>query len=245
MKHRRSRGFSQMVPLLATVGILSMSSEARADDDTYYDRVSFSVSATRDVPSDTVVATLYVQIEGRDQSQLADEVNRTMRWAMDRAERVPEVKAETLGYSTTPVYQNQRITGWRARQTLELTSRTPEALTSLVGDLQERLAVGGIGYEVSREVREATEDELIEQALTRLSERASRIAAALGRRDYRIVDIQIGSDGYRPPPPVYRSEARMMAQDVAAPVVEAGEQSLGVSISATVELDAAGRQDAP
>lgn len=207
-----------------------------------YDRVRFSVSAAREVPSDVVVATLYVQVEGRDQRALADEVNRTMRWAMDRAKREDTVTAETLNYTTTPVYQNQRITAWRARQSLELTGRDPGALTVLVGDLQERLAVGAIAYELSREVRDEIEQALIDEALARVSARAARIAEVLGRPGYRIVELRIGDQGYRPPMPLYRAEARMQSAAAAPPVVEAGDQSLTVSIDAAVELDPERRQ---
>ena len=222
--------------LVCMLGIVPALRPAAADETTY-DRVRFSVSAAREVPSDVVVATLFVQVEGRDQRAIADEVNRTMRWAMDRAQRVDAVAVETLNYTTTPVYQSQRITAWRARQSLELTGRDPGVLTELVGDLQERLAVGAIAYELSREMRDATEGALIDEAIARATARAARIAEALGRPGYRIVEIRIGDQGYRPPVPVYRAEARMQAAAAAPPVVEAGDQTLSVSIEATVELD--------
>jgi predicted secreted protein len=205
-----------------------------------YDRVSLNATAEREVENDLLIAIVYAEVEDSDQSDAADQVNTAIQWAADRARRAGDIVLQTTQYNTRPIYANgRRITGWVARQSLRLESTDAEKLSELLGTLQDRVAVQSISYGLSKAARDAAEDELIAEALTRFDRRASLVASELGREGYRIVQIDVGTPNGFFSPVAMRAQA--FAQDsVAAPEIEAGVQRLTVSVGGTIELDSGG-----
>ena len=130
-----------------------------------------------------------------------------------------------------PVYANgRRIVGWVARQGLRLESQDAEALSELLGELQERVAIQSINYSISEAARDAAEDELIAEALAQFSRRANLIASELGHDGYRIVRINVGtSGGFRAPDTRVMVTAARAGQ-VEAPAIEAGTQRMSVTV---------------
>ncbi len=199
-------------------------------------RVSFQVSVSEDIASDLLVVRMFVQHQARQQAQAANRVNEDMAWALALAKSVTAVRAQTLDYRTNPVYQERRIESWQTRQTLRLESADMGALTALLGTLQERLAIESLGYEISDDVRAAAEERLIARAIENFSARAAGITTAFGRDRYTLVNLGINTQGEAPPPIAYRGRALAMQAEVAAPSIEAGQQSLSVAINGTIEL---------
>ncbi|MDX1562366.1 MAG: SIMPL domain-containing protein [Gammaproteobacteria bacterium] len=226
-----------MTTIAAVFSATSLAQEATD----VYDRVDLSATAEREVENDTLIAIVYAEVEDNDQSDAADQVNRAISWAADQARRIAGVDLQTMQYNTRPVYASgsRRITGWIARQSLRLESQDAEALSELLGTLQERVAIQSTSYALSKEARDAAEEALIAEALARFNARAALIARELDRRGHRIVRISIGTSGAFPM--MYQETivtgARLRA-DVAAPTVEAGVQTVSVSVNGTIELDA-------
>ena len=202
-----------------------------------YNRVNLNESAQVEVDNDLLVVVMFAQAEGKDAAAPADEVNRRMDWAVNMAKSHPEVKVQTLGYQTSPVYNKSTIRGWRVTQSLRLESRDSRLLGDLVGKLQEQLQVQSITYEVSDEQRREQLDGLTAQALARFQDRAAHVAKTLGRSGYRIVRINI-NDGRHSPMPMARGVMMEASADlaVAPPRLEAGTQELSVSINGEIEL---------
>lgn len=236
MPGRFGEGHWLVARALALAATIAAATPALAGEPLTYDRVHFSVSAEADVANDTLVAVLYVQREGQQQARVSEQVNEAMRWALERARAAGEVKAQTLTYDTNPVYQDRRIVGWRARQSLRLESKNAVALTALIGELQARMAVQSVSYEVSKAARDAAEAQLIERALAAFRQRAERIARTMQRPGYRLVDMNVATDGQRAPPVRMRAQMAQAEGVQAQPALEAGEQSLSVTVSGTVEL---------
>lgn len=230
--------------ILSALLLLCATSVAVAHDHetVVYDQVDLSANAEREVANDLFVAVLYTEHEGQRQTEVAERVNAAMSWALEQAKAVAGIEAETLQYSTYPVYANDstRVTGWRARQSLRLEGRDAKAIGELVAALQEKLAVESIGQAVSREARRAAEDGLTATALALFDARAKQIAAALGRPGYRLVRINVSGTGNPGMPIPYRGAMMADAAMKSAPVqVEAGEQTLGIAVSGTIQLDPA------
>ena len=206
------------------------------DEPLTYDRINLSVSASVEVENDKLVAVLYFQREGSQAKKLADEVNRSIGWAVEKARKAPEVKVQTLEYHTNPIYRDRTLTGWRVRQAIRLESRDAGRLSQLIGELQENLAVQSVGYDVSAEKRKEAENGLIAEAIEAFEKRAALITRQLERSDYRLVRMDINTSEV-PVRPI-RMHARAMAAEasVAPPTVEAGTQTVTVSISGTIEL---------
>ncbi|MCP5410398.1 MAG: SIMPL domain-containing protein [Chromatiaceae bacterium] len=208
-----------------------------ADQPLTYDRINLTVSSGREVENDTLVSVMYAQQEGNNPSRLANDVNRTIGNAVEKAKRNSQIKVQTLEYSTTPVYRKQTLVGWRVRQSLRLESRDGAALSELIGELQSSLAVGSISYTISPEGLKAAEDELIGEAITEFSARAQMLAREMGRQGYRLVQMDINTPDHVPQPRQMRGLAMAMQEDAAPPALEAGSRRVEVNINATIELN--------
>ncbi|MCB1772966.1 MAG: SIMPL domain-containing protein [Gammaproteobacteria bacterium] len=203
-----------------------------------YDRIDLQESATVDVDNDLLVAELFAQAEGRDAAAPANQVNQLVAWAIEQARRHDAVKLQTLGYNSNPMYKNSTIHGWRVSQSIRLESHDSSVLSDLIGELQAKLKVSSIGYQVSDQQRRKHLDDLTDDALRRFTERAARIARTLGHGGFRIVRLSINDDQPRPMP-VARGMMMEAAGDraVSAPQLEAGTRKLSVSIHGEIELD--------
>lgn len=203
-----------------------------------FDRISFTVSATREVANDTLVAVMYAQREGQDAAALADAVNRTVTAALARARQVQAVEVSTLDYRQSPVYRNQSVSGWRVHQSIRLESRDAAALGALIGELQGELSIQSVHYTVSEQARAAVEDELIGEAMAAYQRRAGLIAGALGRASFRLVAMDVSTPPRGPSPLHVRASAMASeAGGVAPPSLDPGVQDVTVQVNATIELE--------
>ena len=161
-----------------------------------------------------------------------------MAWALDVAKREKRVKVRSGGYSTSPVYDKNRIRRWRASQQLWIESADFEAVTQLLGELQSRLQLQSLDFSVSPQERRKVEDALIEEALGRL--RGPRRSGAQKTRRFRLRDRadrhrHAGRTGAAP---THAAQPRRWPNpSVAPPAVEGGTSRVGVHINATIELD--------
>jgi predicted secreted protein len=205
-----------------------------------YDQVDLSASAEQEIDNDLVVAVVYAEAQDERQANAANQVNEAIQWALSTAERTRGVKTQTLQYSSFPTYgNNSRIVGWQARQSLRLESADSDALSKLLGELQERVAIQSVNYDVSREARARADDALIAEALGQFNRRATLVAEQLGRPGFRIVRMSISTGGNMPSPIAYRSRGlATMEAAVAAPALDSGVQTINVTVSGTVELNA-------
>lgn len=203
-----------------------------------YDRINFQVSATREVENDTLVAVMYHERAGQKPTAMADDVNKTIAWAVELAKKNGAVKVQTLNYRQEPLYKNQTVTGWKVRQSIRLESTDAAALSTLVGELQQRLSIASMHYTVSPDVRRDVEDLLIVQALERFKHRAKLVSDELGRPDYRLVSVDINTSGASAIPIRMRSVSTMAeSSSVAPPTLEAGVQTITVQVSGSIELE--------
>ena len=247
MAGRKRRGcrlgtdaFPESLFLLGVIGIALVSpalSAAPAGAADAYDRISFGVDSEREVANDRVTAILAVTGEDEDPARLADRINRTMAWALERARAEEEVRVRSGGYRTDPVYRDHRIRRWRGRQTLVLEGTDAVAVGRLVGELQSRLQVQSMVFSVSPDQRRAAEEQLVEEALAAFQERAARVAAALGAAGYRIVSIDVAAQGRQPVRPL-RVEGKALTSSggVRPPALEAGTSRVRVEARGTIEL---------
>lgn len=227
---RNSSAFSALLLVLAT-------SVATAQQPLTYDRVDLNASAEREVENDLLIATVFAEVEDNNQADAANAVNEAIAWAGEQAEGARGVRWQTTQYTTRPVYANdRRIVGWVARQSLRLESEEPEVLSELLGQLQSRVAVESIGTALSKPRRDAAEEELIAEAIAAFERRAELVARELGRPDYRLVHMNVGTTRAYAAREM-RQLGVMAVSDVAAPAIEAGVQTVSVNVNGTIELD--------
>jgi predicted secreted protein len=224
----------------ALVLVLSLAGKAFAVDlpPAEAQTIEFSTESSQPAPNDLAVAVLFAEHSAADAAAVARVVNQRIAAALASAREVAEVKAQSAGTSTWPVYEKDgqgRISAWRMRSEIRLESRNLAAMSALVGTLQTELALAQVSMQPAPETRRKAADEATVAAIRSFEQRAALIAATLGKR-YRIRHLSIGDSGVQPPPyPRLRAAPAMMAEAAPAPL-EGGESQIGVNVSGRIEL---------
>jgi uncharacterized protein len=194
-----------------------------------------SETAQRDVPRDLLHATLAAEAVDADAGKVQSTINQQMAAALVRIKQASDVTVETAGYN---VYRDVPDKGaparWHGSQAIMLTAKDFAALLTLIGTLQQQgLIMQNLAPDLSREARQSVEDALTDEALTRLQQRADRVATTLGSKVLGFRQITVGNvDAPQPPMP------RMMAAMAAAPapVAEAGNATVSITATADIAL---------
>jgi len=203
-----------------------------------YNTVELQAEANREIPNDTLNASLYAETSDADAARVADALNRISNEALKAAGGFKAVRARSGGNSTYPVYdRNQRLTGWRGRAEIRLESRDFPAASALIAKLQSGMQLSSLSFNVSRELQTNTENELIAEAVKAFRGRADIARQALGGKSYRLRRIAINTSGSSPPRPMLRMSAAAVSAEVSAPQFEGGLSTVTVSVSGTVEVE--------
>ncbi len=212
--------------------------------------LSLSATEQMDLKQDLLQASLRIEVEGKDAKKVQDEINKAMQKALTASKDVEkDVKAKTgqyyvYSYDPNPQPKATRDAAarlqWKGNQTIELESRDQAKLLELAGKIQEMgFAMNGLNYTLSPEQSEAYRDNLMTAALKKIQTRADLAAKALGKSKFDIVEVNVDGGMPQPMPVMYARAAKMeMASDagMAAPVAQAGEQTVSLSVTARVLL---------
>ena len=230
MQESKWFGFLVLVFLMA-----SHASLALAEDETLFNTVNLQAQAEREISNDQMIVLLATEHEGSDTVDLAAKINSDMQWAIGVIKKYPEVKSQTKSYQTFPTYRKQIVIGWRANQQVEIKSEDIAKLTELVGNLQGKLQVKQMSFSPTRETRVKFENELIEEAMQAFLARVEIIKKNMPDKNYRIINLNINTGGYRPP--VMHAQRTMMKsmEMVSSPAVEAGTSRVTVTVSGSVQ----------
>ncbi|MCK6418669.1 MAG: SIMPL domain-containing protein [Alphaproteobacteria bacterium] len=205
--------------------------------------VNLSATERQSVSQDLLIAHLRYETINEDATTLQNDVNQKMTAALEKAKSYKDVKASTQSYT---VYAQEENTGrpgetrriWAGQQGLELKSTKADSLLKLTGELQAMgLAMSDLSYTVSPETLEETQSAMLEAALQKLQGKADRTAKALGKSKSELLQVNVDSGGFYPMPVMMRSMAKMeMASDLAAPVAQAGESDITLTVNAQALL---------
>jgi uncharacterized protein len=193
------------------------------------------------VPRDQLRAVVRVEAVDADAAKLQADVDRRLAAALAKAKGVTTLRVETSGYSVYPesgpsVVSKARSNQWRGSASLSLIGQDAAPLLALVGELQkEGLVLSSLAYELTPAAARAVEGDLTEEALSRVKERAAKIAATLGLSVERIRDLRVGNAlGTQPVPRVFAQQ--MATASSPAPVAEPGEATVTVTVDADIVL---------
>jgi predicted secreted protein len=196
-----------------------------------------SEAADRAIRRDRLRVQLRVEATAANAKQVQAEINRRMASALTKVKAVAGIKPETGSYSVYEERQQNVPSRWRGVQSLSLLDHDFAELLTLVGDLQnDGLAVSALAFELSPEAARAAQDELTNEALNRLRERAERIAMELHLSFQRYRDVRVGNVGGERPVPLRAMAMAADAKQAAPPVGEAGDAMVQVSVDADVVL---------
>ncbi len=203
-----------------------------------YNVVELQAEAQRELPNDTVTASLYVELNDANAAALAAAVNKAANEALRVAREYSSVRVRSGNNQTYPVYAKGNVLqGWRARAEVRLESKDFEAASRLIGKLQSGMQLGNIAFSVSPQARRHAENELIAAAIAAFKARAEIVRGALAGRSYKIQRLNVNT-GYSAPPPRF-AVARVMAAgapEVAAPNFDGGVSVVTVTVGGTIEV---------
>jgi predicted secreted protein len=209
-----------------------------ADPAPRYNTVELQAEVQREVPNDTLGATLYVELNDSSPSALADAVNSRTNEALRVAGDYRGVRVRSGNNQTYPVYAKGNVLqGWRARAEIRLESRDFAAASALIGKLQAGMQLGSLAFSVSPEARRLAENELIPEAVAAFKARAEIVRAALAGRGYKLQRLNVNS-GYSGPPPRFAAARAMAAgaPEAVAPNFEGGVTLVTVTAGGAIEV---------
>jgi predicted secreted protein len=220
--------------LLAATPAFAQAPESRADQ---YTTLTFSEQADRTVPRDRLFAYLRAEATDADPIRVQAEINRRMAKALEITRKGAAVKTETGTYSLNTFVDPQKQTQWRGTQQLTLHASDFDALLGMVRELQAAgLVMGGMNFDLLPETRRKLQVELEAEAVAKAMERARALAKAAGTSVAQVRAVRLAGGGYAPPRPVAMMKAEGRAAAMPAPVAEAGETTMSVSVDVEVWL---------
>ncbi|SDT51737.1 Predicted secreted protein [Pseudomonas sp. Z003-0.4C(8344-21)] len=225
--------------LALTVGSIA-SLPALAADELHYNQISLRAEVSQEVARDQMIVTLYTEDQNTDPAKLAAAISTTMNKATAQAKQVKDITLRTGSRNSYPIYdtKGQKITGWRERAELRLESTDFAALSKLTGELLTDLKMGGMDFAIADPTRKASEDQLLKEAVSAFKARAQLATDALGGKGYKIVNLNLNSNGY--PQPYLRGPMMMKAAAMdSAPVtpeVEAGTSQVSMTADGSIEV---------
>jgi predicted secreted protein len=216
--------------------------------------ITLSATEQVELKQDTLNGSLRIEEDGKSAREIQDKINAAMKKAVEIAKENKDIKVSTGQYSVYAFDPNpqppkplsaaemKKRQVWRGSQTIDISGKNQDAVLEVVGKIQELgFAMNGLNYYLSSEQQESYRDTLMTQALKTLQKRADVAAKALGRSNFDIIEVNVDG-GYMPAPPVMMRAAKMdmaaagVAESMAAPVAEAGNQNISLTVNARILL---------
>ena len=231
--------FRRSVALLALSAGTVASLPTLAADELHYNQISLRAEVSQEVARDLMIVTLYTEEQNTDPAKLAADISTTMNKALGQARQVKDVTLRQGSRNSYPIYDDkgQKITGWRERAELRLESSDFAALSKLTGELLTGLKMAGMDFAIADPTRKASEDALLKQAVNAFKARAQLTTEALGGKGYKIVNLNLNTNGY--PQPYMRAPMMKAAAMDSAPVtpdVEAGTSQVSMTADGSIEV---------
>ncbi|MDG2175545.1 MAG: SIMPL domain-containing protein [Gammaproteobacteria bacterium] len=194
------------------------------------------------VEQDTLNVAMQFSVEGRDSTDLQNEVNQAIREARDILEGTNNIEYSIQQYNVYRVQQqglsrNPTNSSWRAQQNIQMQSMNSEALLVVTARIQQSgLTVSNMNYSLSGDRYQQHADELLDAALLQLQVRADRVAVTLGKENAELVEVNINGSQNFFDGRVAMAEFRSLDTAMAVPVAEPGETQVSVTVNARALL---------
>jgi predicted secreted protein len=208
------------------------------------DHINFTTHAEKEVANDVVMVDISIVRHGADVPAMTKETNTDTGWAMNLAKQAKGVESKTTSFSTSSSYSGDGTTPqtWDVSQGIYLESQDPQALSDLLGKLQEKAQIGNISHGISAGAMEAAKAEMTTAAMAKFREQAQKVAADMGYKQYEVVKLDIRApDDEMPVQAIgnYKGiipTAASPAFKPGNPVLEGGKEKLQMSIQAEIEV---------
>lgn len=220
--------------LISTSGLAQQPSPASSET-MFLNMVSVQGTGQVSLPPDRVSFSVGVQTDGKSITAIMKENDAKVRKmiAALKSRGVKAANIQTSSISIHPVFKDQTRIGYRLSNRVEVSH--PEV--AVVGELMEAAItagandLNGLNFSVAND--KAAQGDCLELAFADAKARAIKLVAASGRTLGRVLAL---SDGAGPAPMPRQSfgVAKMAMESMA---VEAGEETLRCTVSASFQID--------
>ena len=226
-----------MLRITVLCGLLFIGFSAYAEVESY-NRVNFQVEVSREVANDLLVANLIVEIQDKEPALVTQRLNNVLNDALEKASAFSTVKASSGNQNTRPVYNKNKVDTWHGYAEIHLESLDFKATGELIMQLQQRMQLANIQFNISPDTRAQVENELITEAIKAFRTRASAISSAMGTNTYKNVNLSISNSGGKPTPHPRAMMRNVMALEASIPAPEfaSGDSRMAVQINGAIEL---------
>ncbi|MFA6970426.1 MAG: SIMPL domain-containing protein [Gallionella sp.] len=223
------------IALLCSLLCISVSANSETEA---YNRVDFHVETAREVANNLLVASMSADIQDKQPSYVAQQLNTALNAALRKAAAFSSVKVSSGNQKTYPVYgKNNQISTWRGHGEIRLESLDLKAAGELIMQLQANLQLGNVQFMVAPDTRAQIENSLITEAIKAFRNRAEAIRTAVGAKSYKTVHFTIISGDVPPHYPVAMMRSAAVSDNaIPAPEFSSGESRMTVQIDGTIEL---------
>ena len=207
--------------------------------ETLYNQIALRAEVSQEVPHDLMHVTLYTEAQNSDPAALANSITQSLNQSLEKARKAKNVSVKLGSRQSYPVYADdgERISAWRERAEIRLDSADFSTLSSLTGELLQNLKMAGMSFSIAAPTRRASEDALIKEAINAFRARAQLASEALGGQRYKIINLNLSSQGFHAPVPMMAYARKDMAmREAVNPQIEAGESLVSVSADGLIEV---------
>ena len=228
-------------PIVLLVSSLATSTALLANEQNY-NQISLRAEAHQEVAHDQMQVTLYSEAQDTDPARLASTVTNALNQALDKARLYPQVSVKHGNRSSYPIYDDKgkKITAWRERAEVRLESTEFSRLSALTGELLKDLKMANMQFSIAAQTRIKSEDQLLKDAISAFQARAKLVSEAFGSTNYKVVNLNLNSNGFAQPP-IYARSAKMLSsamsdEATAVPQIEAGSSQVSIIADGVIEI---------
>ncbi len=201
--------------------------------------VALTATASVEVTRDLMAVTLSATREGTDASAVQSALKQALDAALLEARgaaRAGQIDVRTGNFSMNPRYSTKgMLNGWQGTAELVIEGRDLPGIGQLAGRIQS-MAIARVSQGLSREQREKAEGSVTAQAITRYRAQAAEVTKQFGYTSYAVREVGVNSNEQGGPEPMMM-RARVFAAAADAPLpIEAGQTSVSVTVSGTVQM---------
>jgi predicted secreted protein len=201
-------------------------------------KIHFSITEQAMVENDRVIVQFQAQFQADNPQAVSTHINQTMRQALNQLNSEERKWVQTGNYTVHPQHNHRAgaISHWQGHQQLTLTLPISIDVSELLSRLQTYLSYQSMEADISQPKHAQAEQALIEQALANYQRQAKIIAKSFNQPDYKLIETHIQTQQ----PARHFAQPRIALASVtmdSAPVIEAGEKMIQVTINGILLLD--------
>ncbi len=202
--------------------------------------LQLSANGTVEVQQDLLVMSLNAVREGADAAVVQNQLKAILDAALSEARKLAQpgqMDVRTGNFGIYPRYgRDSKISGWQGSAELVLEGRDFARISTTAARLAG-MALGNVGFSLSREQRAKVEAEAQTMAIERFKTKAAELAKGFGFAGYNLREVAVNANdqGYSVRPRAMAMESRAAAPDAPVPV-EAGKSTVMVTVSGSVQL---------